>query len=73
MVIPNPISAVLDVIYILPIDTISGHLVLSNKWHLLGLSFIWLLPNQLKTFVDICNWNFACNSEMTVEMSVAHK
>ena len=65
MVIPNRVSAVLDVICIQSMDTTSELLVLSNRWHLPGLAFIWLLPNQLKTFVEI-----SCNSEMTVGMSV---
>ena len=68
MVIPNRVSAVLDVICIPSIDTASGLLVLSHRWHLPGLAFIWLLPNQLKTFVEI-----SCNSEMTVGMSVPHE
>ena len=68
MVIPNRVSAVLDVICIPSIDTTSGLLVLSNRWHLPGLAFIWLLPDPLKTFVDI-----PCNSEMTVEMTVPYE
>ena len=68
MVIPNRVSAVLNVTCIPSIDTTSGLLVLSDKWHLLGLAFRWLLPNQLKTFVEI-----ACKSEMTVGMSVPHE
>ena len=65
MVIPNTVSAVLDVICILSIDANSGLLVLSNRRHLPGLAFIWLLPNQLKTFDEI-----SCNSEMTIGMSL---
>ena len=68
MVKPNKDSAVLDVICIASIDTTLGDLVLSNRSHWTGLEFIWLLPNQLKTFAEV-----ACNSEMTVGMSVAHE
>ena len=49
------------------IDTNSGVLVLYNRSHWTGLAFIWL-SNQLKAFVEI-----ACNSEMTVGMSVAQE
>ena len=65
MVTPNRVSAVLDVIYIPSMDTTSVLLVISNRWHLPRLAFIWLLPNQLKTVVEISR-----NSEMTVGMSV---
>ena len=61
MVIPNRVSEALDVICIPSMDTASGFLVLSNRWHLSGLTLIWLLPNQLKTFVET-----PCNSEITV-------
>ena len=65
MVIPNKVSAVLDVICIRWIDTTSGVLVLSNRWHSTGLGFVWLLSNQLKTFVK----TKVFNSEMLVGMS----
>ena len=65
MVIPNRVSGKLDVIDIPLIDTTSGLLVLGNRSHLPELAFVWLLPNQFKTFVEI-----SCNSEMTVGVSV---
>ena len=68
MVKPNKDSAVLDVICIASIDTTLGDLVLSNRSHWTRLEFIWLLPNQLKTFAEV-----TCNSEMTVVMSAAHE
>ena len=52
MVIPYRVYVVLDVICIPSIDTTSGLLVLSNRWHLPGLAFIWLLPNKVKTAIQ---------------------
>ena len=68
MVILEKVSAVVDVICIWSINTTSVILVLSKRWYLPGLAFIWLLLNQLKTF-----FKKACNREMTVGMTVAQQ
>ena len=49
MMIPNKVSAGLEVIAVTSIDATK----ISNKWHFPGLTFIWLLSNQWKSFAEV--------------------
>ena len=53
MMIPNKVSAVLEDFVVPLIDTTWGVLELGNKWHFPGWALIWLLSNQLKSFVVV--------------------
>ena len=53
MMMPNKVSAVLEVIVVSLIDTTLGVLQLSNKWHFSGWALIRLLSNQVKSFVEV--------------------